>query len=78
MALQRRQRRIAAEAVRRGSSLRQHVALAVRTLAERAMRRSAAGGPLTDLDLNQSAAHQKAGVTAVLRKGLEWPDHPRT
>jgi hypothetical protein len=63
MALQRRERRIAAEAARRGSSLRQHVARAVRTLSERAMRRSAAIVPLEDPDLDESAAHQEAAVT---------------
>jgi hypothetical protein len=78
MALQRRQRRIAAEAVRRGLSLRQNVAQAVRTLSGRAMRRAPAVVPATDTDLDEGAAHHKAAVTAMHRKDLEWPDQPRT
>jgi len=65
MALQRRQRRIAAEGVRRGVSRRQHLAQAIRTFSERAMRRSAAIVPLKDLGVDESAAHQSAPVTAV-------------
>jgi len=38
------------------------------------MRRSAAIVPLKDLDPDESAAHQNAAVTAVLRKDLEWLD----
>jgi len=78
MALQRRQRRIAAEAVRRGLTLRQNVAQAVRTLSGRAMRRSPAVVPAPDIVLDESAAPQKAAVTATRRKDLEWPDQPRT
>jgi len=74
MALQRRQRRIAAEGVRRGVSRRQHLAQAIRTFSERAMKSSAAIVPLKDLDLDESAAYQNAAVTAVLRKDLEWLD----
>jgi len=77
MALQRRQRRVAAEAARRGSSsIRQRVALAVRTLTERATGRSAAVVPLEDPDLDQSGANQPAAVTAEPRRDLEWPDRP--
>jgi hypothetical protein len=78
MAVQRRQRRIAAEAVRRGLSLRQHVAAVVRAVSGRALRRSPAVLPTADIDLDESAARQKAAVTPVHRKELEWPDQQRT